>query len=164
MQEWVKADLGRFEGHALSVLARQPQSRWLVRLRVTEWWVNTRGGLVGVILRWRLQAAGVKLGYTIPVGTLGRGVRLPHWGTIVVISAARVGENCQILHGVTLAGGAGGAPTVGRDVFLGVNCTLVGPITVNDGAFIAAGAVVISDVPAGETWGGVPAQRIHSPS
>jgi acetyltransferase-like isoleucine patch superfamily enzyme len=55
-----------------------------------------------------------------------------------------------------------GEVIVGRDVLLGAHSTLLGPITVGDGAIIGAGAVVTKSVPAGEVWAGVPAKRISS--
>jgi bifunctional UDP-N-acetylglucosamine pyrophosphorylase/glucosamine-1-phosphate N-acetyltransferase len=39
--------------------------------------------------------------------------------------------------------------TIGADVFIGSNSALVAPITVGDGALIAAGSVITRDVPAG---------------
>jgi bifunctional UDP-N-acetylglucosamine pyrophosphorylase / glucosamine-1-phosphate N-acetyltransferase len=38
--------------------------------------------------------------------------------------------------------------TIGRDVFLGTNVSLVAPVAVGDGAFVAAGSVITGDVPA----------------
>jgi serine O-acetyltransferase len=142
---WVVADLDRFSTRRAATLLKQPQSRWLLRLRVAE---------------WCLQALGVRLGYTIPLGTLGRGIRLPHWGTIVISGEARVGPNCQIFHGVTLAADHQGAPNVADNVLIGANATVIGKISVGSSAVIAAGAVVTKDVPAGETWAGVPARSL----
>lgn len=164
LRGWVVADLDRFSTRRAATLLKQPQSRWLLRLRVAEWWAATHTGpagrVVGAVLRWRLQALGVRLGYTIPLGTLGRGIRLPHWGTIVISGEARVGPNCQIFHGVTLAADHQGAPNVADNVLIGANATVIGKISVGSSAVIAAGAVVTKDVPAGETWAGVPARSL----
>jgi serine O-acetyltransferase len=159
LAEWIVGDLARFRGPAIVTLVKQPQSRWLVRLRITEWWIRT-GMPLRILLRAWTQSSGVKLGYTIPPGTVGYGVRLPHWGTIVISGGASVGENCQILHGVTLGDNNYGAPTIGDNVFIGPNVTVMGPVTVGSGAVLVANAVVTHDVPAGETWGGIPARKL----
>jgi bifunctional UDP-N-acetylglucosamine pyrophosphorylase/glucosamine-1-phosphate N-acetyltransferase len=38
--------------------------------------------------------------------------------------------------------------TIGADVFIGTNASLVAPVTIGDGAMIAAGSVITADVPA----------------
>lgn len=50
--------------------------------------------------------------------------------------------------------------TVGRNVWVGANCTLVPGCVIGDNSVIAAGAVVRGVVPPNQLWGGVPAQRI----
>ena len=39
--------------------------------------------------------------------------------------------------------------TLGKKVFVGSNATLVAPLEIGDGAFIAAGSVITENVPAG---------------
>ena len=51
-------------------------------------------------------------------------------------------------------------PTVERSVNIGTGAKLIGPIRVGEGATVAAGAVVVEDVPAGTTVLGVPARRV----
>lgn len=46
------------------------------------------------------------------------------------------------------------------EVFIGLNTLIVAPITVGKGAVLAAGSVVVKDVPAWEIWGGNPAKFI----
>lgn len=48
------------------------------------------------------------------------------------------------------------------DVWIGSGVTILGGVKIHTGAVIAAGAVVNSDVPAFEIWGGVPAKKIKS--
>lgn len=49
-----------------------------------------------------------------------------------------------------------------RNATLYVGAIVLPGVTVGEGAVVAAGAVVTCDIPAGETWGGVPARRIHA--
>lgn len=162
---YVRADLARHPAPPLSSLVRLPPSRFLLRLRLTEWWCNTRTGplgrAVGAVLRFRLQAAGTRLGYTIPINVAGPGLKLPHIGTVVISGQARVGANCQLLQGVTLGAGEGGAPRVGSDVYLAPNATVIGPRTLGDRVWIGAGSVVTKDVPSGQVWAGVPARYLR---
>jgi bifunctional UDP-N-acetylglucosamine pyrophosphorylase/glucosamine-1-phosphate N-acetyltransferase len=50
--------------------------------------------------------------------------------------------------------------TIGSDVFVGTNNSLVAPLTVGDGALTGAGSVVIRDVPPGDKQVGNPARSI----
>lgn len=52
------------------------------------------------------------------------------------------------------------APEIGRFVMIGVGAILLPGVKIGDGATIAAGALVTKDVPAGETWSGIPARRV----
>ncbi len=49
---------------------------------------------------------------------------------------------------------------IGNDVWIGYRAMIMDGITIEDGAVIAAGAVVTKNVPAYEIWGGVPAKPI----
>ena len=50
--------------------------------------------------------------------------------------------------------------TIGDDVWIGGNCTILPGITIGDGAVVAAGAVVTKDVPPGALVAGVPAKVV----
>ncbi|MCL2558962.1 MAG: serine O-acetyltransferase [Turicibacter sp.] len=82
-------------------------------------------------------------------------VFIDHGAGVVIGETAEVGRNVIIFHGVTL-GGTGKEtgkrhPTVGNNVMLGANATIIGPIVIGDGAKIGANAVVVKDVTPGTT-------------
>jgi serine O-acetyltransferase len=101
-------------------------------------------------------------GISIPAeATIGKGLRIHHFGGIIVHSAAVVGEYCTIYHGVTLGdrGGWGGAPRVGDRVLIGAGAKLIGEIVIGDDCIIGTNAVVNTSVPAGHIAVGVPAEH-----
>jgi serine O-acetyltransferase len=99
-------------------------------------------------------------GISIPAeAKIGKGLRIHHFGGIIIHSAAVIGENCTIYHGVTLGdrGGWGGAPRIGDRVLIGAGAKFIGEIEVGDDCIIGANAVVHTSVPAGCVAVGVPA-------
>jgi acyl-[acyl carrier protein]--UDP-N-acetylglucosamine O-acyltransferase len=71
---------------------------------------------------------------------------------------AIVGDDCELAPFSCV----GGHAELGSGVRLGMHAVIKPYVKVGDGARIGAGAFVNRDVPAGETWAGVPARRIDS--
>ena len=82
-------------------------------------------------------------------------------GTLIM-SGAHVGHDAHIGEGCDIAPNAviGGLVTIGDRVKIGMGAVVNPHVTIGSGARIGSGAVVNRDVPAGETWVGVPARRI----
>jgi len=102
----------------------------------------------------------ITTGISIPAeAQIGQGLRIHHFGGIIVHSKAVVGEGCTLYHGVTLGdlGGWGGAPRIGNHVLIGAGAKVLGQVDVGDYCRIGANAVVLTSVPAGCTVVGVPA-------
>ncbi|MCL4154357.1 UNVERIFIED_CONTAM: hypothetical protein GTU68_001393 [Idotea baltica] len=103
-----------------------------------------------------------------PAARIGTGVMLDHATNITIGETAVVGDGCSLLHGVTL-GGTGKEvgdrhPKIGRGVLLSVGASVLGNIEIGEQAKIAAGSVVLKDVPAFCTAAGVPAKLVGCPS
>ena len=99
-----------------------------------------------------------------PAAEIGRGIMFDHATGIVIGETAVIGDNCSLLHGVTL-GGTGNEkgdrhPKIGRGVMLGAGAKILGNIKVGDCARVAAGSVVLNDVPPRRTVAGVPAREV----
>jgi serine O-acetyltransferase len=102
----------------------------------------------------------ITTGISLPAqARIGKGLRIHHFGDIIVHSEARIGEYCTLYHGVTLGdlGGWGGAPRVGNHVVIGAGAKLLGNIEIGDDCHIGANAVVRTSVPTGCLAVGVPA-------
>ncbi len=157
LKSWIGEDLARYDRGPVATLLREPQVRWQVKLRVAELLVNRRVPWLAPLARWRLQAGAVRLGYTIPLNVCGPGLKLPHWGTIVIGANASVGRHATI-HPGTLIGERGGSPRVGDRVYVGSGAKVYGPVTVGDDAYLAPNCVVTRTVPPGAVMVGVPAR------
>ncbi|WP_224449180.1 serine O-acetyltransferase [Haloprofundus salilacus] len=103
-----------------------------------------------------------------PAARVGRRVFVDHGMGVVVGETAEIGDDVVLYHGVTLGGNSMRRtkrhPTIEDDVVLGANATLVGPITVGEGARVGAGAVVVDDVPPGTSVVGNPARPVDESS
>jgi len=99
-----------------------------------------------------------------PAASIGRGIMFDHGTGIVIGETATVGDNCSLLHGVTL-GGTGKEsgdrhPKIGANVLIGAGAKVLGNIQVGNCSRIASGSVVLSEVPANVTVAGVPAKVV----
>jgi len=99
-----------------------------------------------------------------PAAGIGRGIMLDHATGLVVGETAVIGDQTSILHAVTL-GGSGKEtgdrhPKIGCGVMIGAGAKILGNISVGDCARVAAGSVVLKNVPARTTVAGVPAKVI----
>jgi serine O-acetyltransferase len=89
---------------------------------------------------------------------------LDHATGFVVGETAAVGDNCSFLHAVTL-GGSGKEtgdrhPKIGAGVLIGAGAKILGNIHIGNCSRIAAGSVVLTDVPPHMTVAGVPARVV----
>lgn len=106
-----------------------------------------------------------RYGLEIPSTTqIGPGLYLGHAFNITVNEAAVIGANCNLHKDVTIGqenrGKRKGAPVFGDCVWVGVNATIVGAITVGDDVLIAPGAYVNCDIPSHSIVVGNPCRTI----
>ncbi|MEO0542593.1 MAG: serine O-acetyltransferase [Pseudomonadota bacterium] len=99
-----------------------------------------------------------------PAAPFGVGIFLDHATGFVVGETASVGDNVSILHGVTLGGtgkeGSDRHPKIGDDVLIGAGAKILGNIRIGHCSKVAAGSVVLNDVPPKKTVAGVPAKIV----
>ena len=99
-----------------------------------------------------------------PGVVMGRGIFLDHATGVVIGETAVIGDNVSILQSVTL-GGTGKEtgdrhPKIGNGVLIGAGAKVLGNIKIGSCARIAAGSVVLKDIPSNTTVAGVPAKVV----
>ena len=130
--------------------------------RVGHWlWVQGRTDLAYYVQMRGSEVFGVDVH---PGARIGRGIMIDHAHSIVIGETAVVGDNVSMLHSVTL-GGTGKEdgdrhPKIGNGVLIGAGAKVLGNIRVGERSRIAAGSVVLSDVPPCTTVAGVPARVV----
>ena len=130
--------------------------------RVGHWlWTQGRHDLAYFIQMRVSEIFGIDIH---PAAKIGKGIMIDHAHSIVIGETAVVGDNVSMLHSVTL-GGTGKEeedrhPKIADGVLIGAGAKVLGNITVGHCSRIAAGSVVLSDVPACSTVAGVPAKIV----
>ena len=167
-QNAIRGLRGPVSGWALLVACANPRMAPVVLLRLAEYFLRHRLGFLAKLCSMlNVLFFGIEVS---PLVEIGGGLFLPHTvGT--VIGAARIGDNCTILQGVTLGTRepdmgftVSERPVIGNDVLIGAGAKVIGPITIGDHAKIGANAVVLQDVPAYAVAVGVPATIVRRPA
>jgi len=100
-----------------------------------------------------------------PGATIGADFFIDHGAGVVIGETTIIGRNVTLYSGVVLGGTSlehkKRHPTLGNDVVVGANASILGDILVGDGARIGAGSVVVKPVPAGATIVGVPGRAVQ---
>lgn len=100
-----------------------------------------------------------------PGAKIGKGLFIDHGTGVVIGETCEIGDYCTIYQGVTLGGTGKDTgkrhPTIGSHVMIGASASVLGPFKVGDHAKIAAGAVVLAEIPPYGTAVGVPARVVR---
>ena len=130
--------------------------------RIGHWlWLNGRRDMAYFVQMRVSEVFGVDIH---PAAKVGQGIMIDHAHSIVIGETAVVGNNVSMLHSVTL-GGTGKEdgdrhPKIEDGVMIGAGAKVLGNITIGHCSRIAAGSVVLHDVPPNCTVAGVPAKVI----
>jgi serine O-acetyltransferase len=130
--------------------------------RISHWlWKQGRLDMAFFVQMRMSEVFGVDIH---PAAKLGRGIMIDHAHSIVIGETAVVGNNVSMLHSVTL-GGTGKEdgdrhPKIGDGVLIGAGAKVLGNIKVGHCSRIAAGSVVLQDIPPCKTVAGVPARVV----
>lgn len=117
------------------------------------------------IARYISQRAVRKTGIEIhPAAKIGKRFFIDHGTGVVIGETAEIGDDVTLYQGVTLGGTGKDTgkrhPTIGNNVLIGAGAKLLGPFKVGDNSNIAAGAVVLDEIPPDCTAVGVPARIV----
>ncbi|MEI4195479.1 serine O-acetyltransferase [Roseovarius sp. E0-M6] len=130
--------------------------------RIAHWlWDNDRKDMARFFQMRCSEVFGVDIH---PAARVGKGIMIDHAHSIVIGETAVVGDNVSMLHSVTL-GGTGKEeedrhPKIGDGVLIGAGAKVLGNIKVGYCSRIAAGSVVLEEVPPCKTVAGVPAKIV----
>ncbi len=134
--------------HFLKDFIFQHRLRYIVYFRHAQ---NAKNKLIKLFFEYKLFRLSRKYGIEIKTQTkIGKGFVMTHPYNITVSPFAVLGDNVNMMKGSTvgLSGGKRkGAPTIGNCVFIGLNSTVVGGITIGDDVVIAPNSFVNEDVP-----------------
>ncbi len=117
------------------------------------------------LARYVSQRAARKTGIEIhPGAKIGRRLVIDHGTGIVIGETAEIGDDVLIYQGVTLGGTGKDVgkrhPTIGNNVMISAGAKVLGPFKIGDNSRVAAGAVVLKEVPPNSTVVGVPARIV----
>ncbi len=115
--------------------------------------------------RWISERCRKKTGIEIhPAAKIGKGLLIDHGTGVVIGETCEIGDYCVLYQGVTLGGTGKDSgkrhPTLGDHVLVGAGASILGPFKVGDYAKVAAGSVVLAEVPPHGTAVGVPARVV----
>ena len=120
-----------------------------------------------IVARFRLKHYGYKYSFDISYrAQIGKGLRIAHFGYIVVPSGTILGNHVCLRPGVVIGKRdvnleIGRGTVVGNYVEFGVGSKIMGPVTIGDNVIIGANAVVTHDIPSNCVVAGVPARIIR---
>ena len=132
-------------------------------IRFMYWWRMAKQG--SLFAKYKVFRYSRKYGLEISLlSEIGNGFYLGHPYNITIGGNVKIGNNVNIHKGATVGatnrGRKAGSPVIGNNVFIGINSTIVGNISIGDDVLIAPNSYVNFDVPSHSVVIGNPG-KIH---
>lgn len=134
-------------------------------LRFYEYHKNMGNKLRRYIYGLLLTIRGKLLGFSISGNCFGPGLRINHYGLLIVNSKARIGKWCDIHQGVNIGENGyidengnviSSVPILGNNCFIGPGAKIFGKCVIGDNVRIGANTVVNKGVPSNSIALGIP--------
>ena len=146
MKKKLKYDLYRIKGRFLSKFEIFREFLLHHEVRFLYFYRNDNNVIMHILLRNIRK----KYGLEIYSKQIGGGLYLAHPYMITVNTNAKIGRNCNLSKGCTIGaefrGERKGSPTIGNNVWVGANSTIVGNIKIGNNVLIAPNTFVNKDV------------------
>lgn len=149
--------------------------KYLYCLRIFEYCTNNKQGALGklryLVFKRMFQKLQVKTQLFISPNTCEAGLNIEHLGYIWVDSSSHLGKNNVLLPRLLFGKKSPSILTpsnfnslinTGDNVYVGTGTTILGPVTIGNNVIIAAGSVVVKDIPDNTIVAGVPAKVIRT--
>lgn len=129
--------------------------------RAHRLWEHNHKFLARAISQRAVKKTGIEIH---PAAKIGRRFFIDHGTGVVIGETTEIGDDVTLYQGVTLGGTGKDVgkrhPTIGNGVMVGAGAKVLGPFKVGDNSNIAAGAVVLEEIPPNCTAVGVPARVV----
>ncbi len=135
------------------------------RLRLTEYYLNSRKRILYYLSSWRLNRLKNKYSLNITLNGCGKGLKIMHLGPILMNGKVKIGEDVSIhINTSFVAQGVSDAvPKIGNGVVIGVGAVILGGVKIANNVAIGANAVVNKDVlEENIAVAGVPAKKVSN--
>lgn len=163
-KERLQADLSVRGNPGIILLAKDPIARFHFYLRLVEFLQNKTALLpFYIFIKYLFLRISRSLSFSIPPNTLGKGVYLPHWGTIVVNSKAYVSDYSVINTDVVIGrhpSSKSAVPFIGKGVYIGPGVKVFGKVNVGNNCLLGANAVVTKSVDKASIVVGIPGKIV----
>jgi serine O-acetyltransferase len=115
--------------------------------------------LIFLIHKHNQYKTGIQIAFKTDIGL---GLFFNHFSCIVIDSSVIIGDNCTIMHGVTLGSVRGkGSPKLGNNIVVSAGAKVLGDVKIGDNVMIGANSVVVKDVPENAVVAGNPAKILN---
>lgn len=144
--------------HFIRDYLSQHRLRYMIYFRHAQ---STNNKFVKLYFDWQLFRMSRKYGIEIKSNTkIGKGFCMTHPYNITISPYAIIGDNVTMMKGSTIGLARNGAPTIGNCVYIGLNSTVIGKITIGDDVLIAPNTMVNVNVPSNSIVIGSPCKII----
>lgn len=162
--DYLEADrLATYRKNKNPKFLREHEWRYLRVMRKVEYYTNCKRGLINKLIvlyyRQKMYKLGLRCGFSIAPNTTGKGLKLFHYGTIVINGSSKLGDYCQVQTGVNIAANC----KIGNNVYIFPGVKILSDISIADNVRIGANAVVTKNIlESNITVAGIPAKKVSS--